>query len=271
MTVHNVTMLSDGVVIHGTFPDADVIATIQDTVIKQYGPLALTIADPPYGNIVSDAWDRIDTDDTVFCRWMLDWTKQIAALSLPDSALYVWGGIGQPKFRPFYRYLVEVEHQTPYLLSNHITWAKKRAYGVQHNYIFTREELAYLVLGQDIKKPRRFKVPLLDRKRGYAGYNKKYPAKSEFYRRTNVWSDITELLRGKVHTAQKPRRCHEIPIEAHTEPGEWVFDPFAGSGTTGEAARLLGRKFILVEEDPHSYRLCLERLRKPITAVELND
>lgn len=88
----------------------------------------------------------------------------------------------------------------------------------------------------------------------------KYPAKSEYKRRTNVWMDITEILRGKLHTAQKPERLHEIIIETHTKPGEWVLDPFAGSGTTGLAARKLGRKFILVEADRKSFELCLRRL-----------
>lgn len=249
-------VLKDGIIIHGAFPDPDVIR-----IIKRYGKLALTIADPPYGNIVADAWDDIDTDDRAFCTWMLEWTKVIADLSLSNSALYCWGGVGIPNFRPFYRYLVEVERETQYKLANHITWSKKRAYGVQHNYLFTREELAYLILGPDIKKPRKFTVPLLENKRGYAGYNEKYPAKSEFFRRTNVWMDITEIFKGKVHTAQKPDRLHEIPIEIHTNPGEYVLDPFAGSGTTGRAARKLGRKFILVEQDRKSFELCVDSLR----------
>jgi DNA modification methylase len=190
---------------------------------------------------------------------MLKWTTQLAALSAPGAALYIWGGIGRPGFRPFYRFLTEVEERTPYQLSSHITWAKKRAYGIQWGYLFTREELAYLVLG-DIKKPRCFNVPLLETKRSYAGYDPKYPAKSEFYRRTNVWTDITEILRGKVHATQKPDRTSEIPIEVHTRPGEWVLDPFAGSGTTGRAARTLKRRFVLVERDPESFALCVKSL-----------
>lgn len=245
-----------GVLIEGTFPNLEVLQAIRDRA----GPLPLVIADPPYGNIVSDRWDRIATDDKQFAEWMFGWTRYLRPLMLEGAALYVWGGVGTPKFRPFYRYLADVENETDFGLANHITWSKKRAYGVQHNYLFTREELAYLVLG-DIKKPRLFNVPLLDTKRGYAGYNAKYPAKSEYFRRTNVWTDITELFCGKVHVAQKPERLHEVLIETHTAPGEWVLDPFAGSGTTGRAARTLGRKFILVENDPKSFELCLGSLQ----------
>lgn len=252
--------LGDGVLIHGSFTDKDVVSE----VARIAGPLPLIIADPPYGNIVDDAWDRVETDDKQFVSWMLDWTWTCARLSLPGAALYVWGGIGRPGFRPFYRYLVDAEERTPYKLSNHITWSKKRAYGVSHNYLFCREELAYLVLGDDIKKPRMFNIPLLETKRGYAGYLAKYPAKSEFYRRTNVWMDITEIFRGKIHSTQKPDRLCEIPIEIHTSPGEWVLDPFAGSGTTGRAARKLGRRFVLIEQDEAIFETCLKSLTKSV-------
>jgi DNA modification methylase len=146
-------------------------------------------------------------------------------------------------------------------LSNVITWKKKRAYGVQHNYLFTREELLYLVNG-DAKKPRRFNVPLLAKKRGYAGYDPAHPAKSEYLRRSNVWVDIdaepedgsttdvwdaTEVLRGKLHECQKADRVCEIPIEVHTDPGEVVVELFGGSASTAAAAQRLGRRFVVVE------------------------
>lgn len=251
------TEFSDGLVICGTFPDSQVLQAIE-TVCAAF---PLVIADPPYGNIVDKDWDTVGADDAAFAAWMLDWTKKLEALSLPGAALYVWGGIGKPLFRPFYRYLVQVELETSYRLANHITWSKKRAYGVQHNYLFTREELAYFVLGDDIKKPRCFRVPLLSEKRGYSGYDKKHPAKSEYLRRTNVWTDITEIFRGKVHINQKPTRLMEIPIEIHTESGDWVLDPFAGSGTTALAARALGRKFVLVEQDLVEYQKICKKLQ----------
>jgi site-specific DNA-methyltransferase (adenine-specific) len=251
--------LDGGLAIRGVFPDPAVCALIRET---SGGDLPLTIADPPYGNILDDDWDNVGDDDSRHAAWMVGWTRQIEQLSCPASALYVWGGIGRPTFRPFYRYLVEVERTTGYLLANHITWSKKRAYGVSHNYLFTREELAYLVLADDIRKPRCFNIPLLEVKRGYAGYNAKYPAKSEYLRRTSVWTDITEILRGKTHTAQKPQRLHEILIEVHTQPGEWVLDPFAGSGTTALAARKLGRRFVLVEADPEQFDRMVASLRE---------
>jgi site-specific DNA-methyltransferase (adenine-specific) len=250
--------LEGGVAIRGHFPDQAVLDAI---VQATGGNVPLTICDPPYGNIVADRWDKAGYDDVAFAAGMVEWTKSIEAMSAPGAALYVWGGVGRPLFRPFYRYLFEVERQTGYRLANHITWAKRRAYGLPYNYLFTREELAYLHLGPDIRKPRCFSAPLLEQKRGYAGYDPKHPAKSEYLRRTNVWTDVTEILSGKVHIAQKPQRLHEIPIEVHTHAGEWVLDPFAGSGTTALAARKLGRRFVVIEEDEEMFEKMVAILR----------
>jgi len=235
-----------------------------DLVKELTGEVPLILCDPPYGKILPDGWDHEIEDESEFVKWMLDWTQSWSELLLPNAAFYVWGGIGTPGFRPFFRYIPEVEtgeHVAGMTLANLITWKKKRAYGVQHNYLFTREELAYFIKGDNIKKPRCFNVPLLDEKRGYAGYDEKYPAKSEFYRRTNVWTDVTEVMQKKVHSAQKAQRVIEVPIEVHTVPGEFVIDPFAGSGTTGIAAMKLGRRFVCIERDEQEFNKMLLRLR----------
>lgn len=239
--------------------DASLIETTLQ--VQQFtGPIPLIVADPPYGNVLPAHWDISLEPDTCFTQWMIYWTSLWQRTMLPNAAFYVWGGIGLPKFRPFFRYLVKVEEETPLRLANLITWKKRRAYGVKHNYLFTREECAYLINGDDIKKPRCFNIPLLDEKRGYAGYNKKYPAKSDQYRRTNVWTDVTEVMRGKVHDAQKAQRVIEVPIEVHTQPGEWVVDPFAGSGTLAIATMKLGRRFVVIEKDEQIFATMVKRI-----------
>lgn len=51
------------------------------------------------------------------------------------------------------------------------------------------------------------------------------------------------------HPTQKPLCVLSRIIMASTEPGAWILDPFAGSGTTGIAANLLGRRFLGVERE----------------------
>ena len=54
-------------------------------------------------------------------------------------------------------------------------------------------------------------------------------------------------------------------------PGGLILDPFAGSGTTGVAARLEGRKALLIEQEPAHVHTTLQRLHKtqpPFFAAE---
>lgn len=253
-----------GIVICGDSTSTEVISFVHD----ELGEAALIISDPPYGNIVDKtcAWDKVNETDEFFSSWMINWTRAWAERCLlPAGAFYIWGGVGKPGFRPFLRYLSEVEQVGKFELANLITWKKRRGYGVQNNYLFTREECAYFIKG-NAKKPRCFNVPLLDEKRGYAGYNAKYPARSEFYRRTNVWTDITEIMSGKSHPTQKAQRLHEVMIEVHTNPGDTVIDPFGGAGTTALAAKSLGRRYVIIENDVSHYENILRRLSSCLPA-----
>ena len=215
-------------------------ATFGEPATEYVPRFPLVICDPPYGEITREKWDVAD-----YSRWM----KHCVQVAATDATIAMWGGIGKPKDRPFLEFTSRVESEFPFTIKNMITWGKKRAYGVADNYLFTREECLILTRG----KPT-FNIPLLTEadghgKRGYDGYNKKYPAKSEYKRRTNVWTDVTELLRGKIHPTQKPDRLYEILIETHSLPGDIIYDPCAGSGTTARAATKLGRGYCIIERD----------------------
>lgn len=55
---------------------------------------------------------------------------------------------------------------------------------------------------------------------------------------------------GSSHPSVKPISLLRQLVRLYTPPGGTVLDPFAGSGTTGQAAREEGMSFILVERDP---------------------
>jgi modification methylase len=62
----------------------------------------------------------------------------------------------------------------------------------------------------------------------------------------------------KLHPTQKPLALLHRVLVATTDPGDVVLDPFFGTGTTGAAARRLGRRFIGIERDP-AYRAAAAR------------
>ncbi|PLS68172.1 MAG: site-specific DNA-methyltransferase [Cyanobacteria bacterium M5B4] len=68
-----------------------------------------------------------------------------------------------------------------------------------------------------------------------------------------------EKIFGK-HPTQKPVSLIARCLRASTNPGDWVFDPFCGSGSTGVAALQLDRYFIGCEQDPEYVKLSIQRL-----------
>lgn len=62
-----------------------------------------------------------------------------------------------------------------------------------------------------------------------------------------------------------PTRC----IKAGCKPGGTVLDPFSGSGTTGEAARMLGRKYVGVDLNPAYHDLAVKRFAQGVLDFDI--
>lgn len=63
-----------------------------------------------------------------------------------------------------------------------------------------------------------------------------------------LWSCASQ--RSKIHATQKPVKLFQRLIEASSNVGDTVLDPFAGSGTTAIAAMRSKRDWICIERDP---------------------
>jgi len=66
----------------------------------------------------------------------------------------------------------------------------------------------------------------------------------------------------KVHKWQKPIKLLNRIINASSNPGDTVFDPFMGSGTTGVACIKLGRRFVGCEINSDYYAIAEKRIRE---------
>ena len=65
----------------------------------------------------------------------------------------------------------------------------------------------------------------------------------------------------RLHPTQKPERLLERIILVSTNKGDLVFDPMAGTGTTGYVARRLGRHFIMIEKEGVYVEATVERFK----------
>ncbi|MEL0625732.1 site-specific DNA-methyltransferase [Salinibacterium amurskyense] len=80
---------------------------------------------------------------------------------------------------------------------------------------------------------------------------------------TDVWWHTIVSPTGREKTGyatQKPEGILRRIVQASSQPGDWVLDFFAGSGTTGAVAQALKRRVVLVEQNPAAIEIITKRL-----------
>jgi site-specific DNA-methyltransferase (adenine-specific) len=80
---------------------------------------------------------------------------------------------------------------------------------------------------------------------------------------TDVWWHTIVSPTGKEKTGyatQKPEGIVRRIVQASSQPGDWVLDCFAGSGTLGAVALAIGRRFVLVDNNPEAIAIMRTRL-----------
>jgi site-specific DNA-methyltransferase (adenine-specific) len=79
---------------------------------------------------------------------------------------------------------------------------------------------------------------------------------------TDTWWHTIVSTNGKEKTGyptQKPLGVINRIVKASSNPGDMVLDFFAGSGTVGESCIKLGRKFILIDNNPQAWEVMRKR------------
>lgn len=235
----------------------------------------LVLIDPPYYGIVEDVWDNQWKSEDDYVTWLYGILHRAKKCLKPTGSLLMFGGIGKHGSHPFFKIIQAVEDTHGWSLfhfRNMITWKKRRAYGKSHDYLFCREEIVWFSVSPE-RTAVTFNIPLLDVKRGYAGFDKDHPAKSEFKRVSNVWDDIPELMRPR-RSCEKPIPLLKRLIATHSNPGDLVVDCFAGTGSTARACAELGRNFVGCDTDPtlrSTFWSAIEDASRPLQEATVRD
>ena len=82
--------------------------------------------------------------------------------------------------------------------------------------------------------------------------------------------DERSFVRASGSTSPSESMQQEIVrrmVQASTREGDWCLDFFAGSGTLGAVAQKLGRKFVLVDENPKAIEVMERRIAAPDTTT----
>jgi modification methylase len=220
----------------------------------------LVFADPPYNlqlkgelhrpdnslvDAVDDAWDSF-ASFAAYDAFTRAWLAEAHRLLKPDGAIWVIGS-----YHNVFR-LGAALQDTGFWLLNDVIWRKSNP---MPNFRGKRFTNAHETLIWAAKSQR-------------SRYTFNYDAMKALNDGVQMRSDwLIPLCTGaerlkdaagqKLHPTQKPESLLHRILVATTDPGDIVLDPFFGTGTTGAAARRLGRRFIGIEQEP-AYRAAAE-------------
>lgn len=185
----------------------------------------LCVSDPPYGVNYDPQWrvragvagkgeiaaGKVLNDDRA------DWRE--AWMLFPGDVIYVWHGALHAAT------VAQSLEVAGFAIRSQVIWDKTRLVIGRGDYHFQHEPAWYAV-----RK---------GRKGHWAGDRKQ----------TTVWA-IPHRKSDTGHGTQKPVECMRRPIENNSSPGQAVYEPFCGSGTTIIAAEMTGRSCYAIELSP---------------------
>ena len=228
----------------------------------------LIIADPPYFQVYGDFDFGVFKNHKEYLEWSKKWLLEAKRILKPDGTLMLWGSVGKREIT-FARLVIMIEDEKLFLRQNWITQRNTRGIGAKTNYMSAREDLLFLTKSDNYT----FNIPYTKEKstRKDLGANGK-PRKNNFKRVSNVWVDITEASQSSVERCEHPTvkaqaLCDRI-IQTHSNSGDLVLIPFAGSGSEIISAIKNKRNFIACEKDKNYIKLIKNRV-KTFTKNEL--
>jgi DNA modification methylase len=211
----------------GDSTHAQTVASVLASTIPQ-----LMVTDPPYGVEYDPGWrhrrgvsqsgrrGKIRNDD------LADWAPAWALF--PGNIAYVWHAALRSAV------VAASLEREGFGIRAQIIWAKPRIVIGRGDYHWQHEPCWYAV-----------------RTRGFWAGDRK---------QTTLWTISSSNQDAETcHSTQKPVECMRRPIQNNSSPGQAVYDPFLGSGTSLIAAETIGRACLAIELDPRFVDVAIRR------------
>ena len=194
----------------------------------------LMVTDPPYGVNYDPAWRENAglTDGSVIAKGKVlnddraDWREAWALF--PGDVAYVWHGALHATT------VAESLEACGFAVRSVIIWDKTRLVIGRGDYHWQHEPAIYCV------------------RKGRTGHW------AGGRNQTTVWQ-IPHRRNPTGHGTEKPVDCMKRPIENNSAPGQAVYEPFSGSGTTIIAAEMTGRACHAIELNPAYVDVAIRR------------
>jgi site-specific DNA-methyltransferase (adenine-specific) len=223
----------------------------------------LLILDPPYNltkTFGETAFARMPVNE--YTGWLRRLFDGVKPLLKPTATVYVCGDWLTSAS------IFEAASEQ-FIVRNRITWEREKGRGALANWKNASEDIWFCTASDRftfnvdaVKLRRRVIAPYRDA----AGAPKDWLETGEGNFRdthpSNLWTDVTvpfwSMPENTDHPAQKSEKLIAKLVLASSNPGDVVFDPFLGSGTSSVAAKKLGRQYCGIELD-EKYALLAEK------------
>lgn len=227
----------------------------------------LLIVDPPY-NLNKQFGSRkfSKTPSALYEQWLASWMARIVRCLKSSASIYVccdWQSSTS----------VQTVLEQHFILRNRITWEREKGRGALKNWKNCSEDIWFCTVSKDyffdvdaVKIKKKIIAPYRHlsgepkdwEETDYGNYRLTHPS--------NLWTDISipfwSMPENTDHPTQKPEKLIAKLILASSRPGDFIFDPFFGSGTTCVVAKKLGRKFAGIEQEPAYCQMAAKRLNR---------
>lgn len=229
----DVWVLGNHRIICGDSTDADCVSKLLGSVKPH-----LMVTDPPYGVEYDATWRNkaIRADGSPSDRRAIgkvlnddkaDWRDAWALF--PGNVVYVWhAGL-------FAGSVADSLISCGFKLRAQIIWAKSNFAIGRGDYHWMHEPCWYAVR---------------DKTTGHYSGDRK---------QTTLWKIEKPVKSETGHSTQKPVECMMRPIENNSSPGQAVYEPFSGSGTTIIAGEMTGRHVFAIELNPAYVDVAVKR------------
>ena len=212
----------------------------------------LIIIDPPYNLTKNFNGFKFNSrSDESFDEYLSTWFPQVCKKLKPNGSLYM---CGDWKCTSSLQRAIEKE----LFILNRITWQREKGRGAKSNWKNGMEDIWFAVKNpkdyyfdvESVKMKRKVIAPYkVDGKP--KDWDESEDGNFRITYPSNFWDDISipfwSMPENTDHPTQKPEKLYAKLILASSKPGDIVFDPFLGSGTTSVVAKKLGRNYCGIE------------------------
>ncbi len=225
----------------------------------------LMIVDPPYNltkTFGQNIFKQRDLED--YKKWFDKWLRLSVPLLKENASIYICADWKTSIVIP------EVACKY-FILQNRISWEREKGRGAKNNWKNCLEDIWFFTKSPNytfnvdaVKMQRTVKAPYRDNNGNPKDWQEQGSEKLRLTCPSNIWTDISipfwSMSENTNHPTQKPEKLIAKLVLASSNPGDVVFDPFVGSGTTAVAAKKLKRHFIGIEQEKEYVALSYKRL-----------